>query len=172
MLSTGSNIIQALQYKHFDKRMVIYTLISSLLPSVFLNSYSSDFKLSLPSSTPKRLRMDTAVSLQHPPLRSLLPKERLSVFVCLFCPIWIETALHLLCRSFSPDVTAAILVYKTMKTAAMLVYRKTSVGDWHFCNVKNVFVPTNLHSCLPREWKRSIVTWKKFESVGCYGYEI
>ena len=26
-------------------------------------------------------------------------------------------------RSFSPDVTAAILVYKTMKTAAMLVYR-------------------------------------------------
>ena len=26
-------------------------------------------------------------------------------------------------RSFSPDVTAAILVYKIMKTAAMLVYR-------------------------------------------------
>ena len=36
-------------------------------------------------------------------------------------------------RSCLFDITAAILAYKTTKTAAMLVYRKKSCGDWgHF----------------------------------------
>ena len=64
MLLTTSNIIQALQYKHFDKRLVIY--ISSLLPSVFYIVILPIFKLSLTSSILKRLRVDTTVNFYHP----------------------------------------------------------------------------------------------------------
>ena len=42
-------------------------------------------------------------------------------------------------RSFSPDVTAALLVYKRMKTAAMLVYRKHAVGNEQKCICSNKF---------------------------------
>ena len=91
MPPTTSNIIQALQYKHFDKRLVIY--IS------FPNSYSSDFKLSLTSSTLKRLRMDTAVSLHHPP-SSLPPSKEKVLRFCLF--LFFKSILSRNCSSFTP----------------------------------------------------------------------
>ena len=43
-------------------------------------------------------------------------------------------------RSLSHDVTAAILVYKTKKTAAMLMYRKNPLGTERFSQVKTSFL--------------------------------
>ena len=42
-------------------------------------------------------------------------------------------------RSFSHDVTAAILVYQNYITAAMLVYQENPVGIENFSHVKTFF---------------------------------
>ena len=57
-------------------------------------------------------------------------------------------------RSFSHDVTAAILVYQNNETAAMLVVYQTDpvgVETLFICVFKLSFVPINLHGCWPRE---------------------
>lgn len=57
-------------------------------------------------------------------------------------------------RSFTHDITAAILCKTHNDTAAMFVYRKI-LRELFSC--KNVLIPPkNLHSCWPREGKRCI----------------
>ena len=53
--------------------------------------------------------------------------------------------------SFFYDVTAAILMFQNNKTVAMLVFKTIPVGV-----EKRSFVSIDLHSCSPRECKRSI----------------
>ena len=48
--------------------------------------------------------------------------------------------------SFSPDVTAW----------RMFVYKKNPVGFELICMLKLSIIPSNLQSCWPRDWKRSI----------------
>ena len=47
-------------------------------------------------------------------------------------------------RAFSPDVTAAILVFKSNETAAMLVYQDNPVAIKLFSYVKTFFCSNEL----------------------------
>jgi len=49
------------------------------------------------------------------------------------------TEFLVLYRSFSHDVTAAILVYQNNETAGMLVYQENPVGIENFSHVKTFF---------------------------------
>ena len=51
----------------------------------------------------------------------------------------VESDIVKYCRSFSLDVTAAILVYQNNDTAAMLVYQENPVGIEYFSHVKKFF---------------------------------
>ena len=51
---------------------------------------------------------------------------------------------------FSHDVTAAMLVSQNSETAAMLLSQTSPVGDKLFPHALSS-VPTNLHTCWPRE---------------------
>ena len=59
-------------------------------------------------------------------------------------------------RSFSHDVTAAIFVYKTMNWRQQMCTKKVlwEMNPLHM--LKLSFTPSNLQSCWPRDWKRSI----------------
>ena len=47
----------------------------------------------------------------------------------------------------------APFVSQNNETTAILVYQTIPVGDEHFCHLKLSFVPINLHSWSPRDWK-------------------
>ena len=59
-------------------------------------------------------------------------------------------------RSFSHDVTAAIFVYKTMNRRPCLCTKKIlwELNSFHMFRLP--FIPSNLQSCWPRDWKRSM----------------
>ena len=59
-------------------------------------------------------------------------------------------------RSFSHDVTTAIFVYKTMTRRPCLCTKKILWELNSFHMLKLSFIPSNLQSCWPRDWKRSI----------------
>ena len=50
-----------------------------------------------------------------------------------------------------------ILVFPNNEITTMLVFHTNPVGDKPFSYVKIAFISINLHSCCPREWKRSII---------------
>ena len=56
-------------------------------------------------------------------------------------------------RSFSHDVTVAILVYKTMNRRSCLCTKKILWELNSFHMLKLSFIPSNLQSCWPRDWK-------------------
>ena len=60
-------------------------------------------------------------------------------------------------RSFSHDATAAIVVYKTMNRLSCLYTKKIPWDSNSFCILKLSCIPSNLQSCWPRDWKRSII---------------
>ena len=60
-------------------------------------------------------------------------------------------------RSFSHDATAAIVVYKTMNRPPCLRTKKILWDSNSFHILKLSFIPSNLQSCWPRDWKRSII---------------
>ena len=59
-------------------------------------------------------------------------------------------------RSFSNDVTGAICLYKTMDRRLCLCTNKILWEMNSFHMLKPSFIPSNLQSCWPRDWKRSI----------------
>ena len=59
-------------------------------------------------------------------------------------------------RSFSHDVTAAMFVCKTMNRRPCLCTKKILWELDSFHKLKLSFIPSNLRSCWPRDWKRSI----------------
>ena len=74
-------------------------------------------------------------------------------------------------RSFSHDVTAAKFVYKTMNGRPSVCTKQWMGGQ--VCVQKNIlwalnsdmlklsFIPSNLQSCWPRDWKRSIAALRE-----------
>ena len=58
-------------------------------------------------------------------------------------------------RSFSNDVTGAIFLYKTMDRRLCLCTNKILWEMNSFHMLKPSFIPSNLQSCWPRDWKRS-----------------
>ena len=71
-------------------------------------------------------------------------------------------------RSFSHDVTAAIFVYKTMNRRPCLCTKKIlwELNSFHMLRLP--FNPSNLQSCWPRDWKRSIghFCWRAKAALG------
>ena len=64
-------------------------------------------------------------------------------------------------RSFSHEVTAAKFVYKTMNRRPCLCTKKFLWELKSFHMLKLSFIPSNLQSCWPREWKRSIAAFRE-----------
>jgi len=67
-------------------------------------------------------------------------------------------------RLFSHDVTVAIFVYKTMNRRPCFCTKNIPWELNSFHILKLSFIPSNLQSCGPHDWKRSIFCLRHFQN--------